>query len=278
MNDMPEPDLQNLEIDLVLEGLLRRYGYDFRHYARATLKRRLEKRCQAAGLSHIIELLPALLRDRTFVERLLHDMSVVVTEMFRDPDFFQAVRATVVPQLRTWPYLKVWHAGCATGEELYSMAILFEEEDLYERTRFYATDVNHQALATAREGIYPLDKMEKFARNYRHAGGTASFSSYCLARYQSAMLQPQLRRRVTFASHNLATDGVFGDMNLIVCRNVLIYFDRTLQNRVLELFRDSLCHLGFLCLGNRETLEFSSVAEQFEIVDRRQRIYRKLSA
>jgi chemotaxis protein methyltransferase CheR len=275
MIDMSEPDIQNLEIDLILESLLRRYGYDFRHYARATLKRRLEKRLQSSGFRHLSEMLPGLLRDRAFVDLLLRDMSVVVTEMFRDPDFFKTVRTTVVPHLRTWPFLKVWHAGCATGEELYSMAILFGEEELYERTRFYATDFNNDALSTAREGIYPLDRVEKFARNYRRSGGMASFSDYCLARYRSAMLKPSLRERVTFANHNLVTDGVFGDMNMVVCRNVLIYFDKTLQNRVLELFRDSLCHLGFLCLGNKETLEFSSVVDDFEIIDRQQRIYRK---
>jgi chemotaxis protein methyltransferase CheR len=272
---MCEPELEDLEIDLVLEALQRRYGYDFRHYARATLKRRLEKRCQAAGLNHLSEMLPILLRDKEFADLLLRDMSVVVTEMFRDPDFFKTLRNKVVPQLRTWPYLKVWHAGCATGEELYSMAILLTEEGLYERTRFYATDFNSQALAIAREGIYPLDRVEKFARNYRQSGGMASFSDYSLARYRSVMLKPELRKRVTFATHNLVTDGVFGDMNLIVCRNVLIYFDKTLQNRVLELFRDSLCHLGFLCLGNKETLDFSSVADDFEVIDREQRIYRK---
>jgi chemotaxis protein methyltransferase CheR len=272
---MSEPDLEDLEIDLVLEALLRRYGYDFRHYTRATLKRRLEKRCQAAGLVHLSDMVPILLRDRDFVDLLLRDMSVVVTEMFRDPDFFRELRSKVVPQLRTWPYLKVWHAGCATGEELYSMAILLTEEGLYERSRLYATDFNSQALATAREGIYPLDRVEKFARNYRQSGGMASFSDYSLARYRSVMLKPELRKRVTFATHNLVTDGVFGDMNLIVCRNVLIYFDKVLQNRVLELFRDSLCHLGFLCLGNKETLEFSSVAADFEVIDREQRIYRK---
>lgn len=275
MIHMSEPDLEDLEIDLVLEALQRRYGYDFRHYARATLKRRLEKRCLAAGLTHLSDMLPVLLRDKEFVDLLLRDMSVVVTEMFRDPDFFKTLRNKVVPQLRTWPYLKVWHAGCATGEELYSMAILLTEEGLYERARFYATDFNSQALATAREGIYPLDRVEKFARNYRQSGGMASFSDYSLARYRSVMLKPELRKRVTFATHNLVTDGVFGDMNLIVCRNVLIYFDKTLQNRVLELFRDSLCHLGFLCLGNKETLEFSSVAGDFEVIDREQRIYRK---
>ncbi len=275
MINMSEPDLEDLEIDLVLEALLRRYGYDFRHYTRATLKRRLEKRCQAAGLVHLSDMVPILLRDRDFVDLLLRDMSVVVTEMFRDPDFFRELRSKVVPQLRTWPYLKVWHAGCATGEELYSMAILLTEEGLYERSRLYATDFNSQALATAREGIYPLDRVEKFARNYRQSGGMASFSDYSMARYRSVMLKPELRKRVTFATHNLVTDGVFGDMNLIVCRNVLIYFDKVLQNRVLELFRDSLCHLGFLCLGNKETLEFSSVAADFEVIDREQRIYRK---
>lgn len=275
MSPADDSAIEELEIDLLLEGLLRRYGYDFRHYARATLRRRLDKRRRAAGLNHFSEMLPIVLRDREFVDQLLRDLSIVVTEMFRDPEFFRLVREKVVPQLRTWPYLKVWHAGCATGEELYSMAILLQEEGLYQRTRLYATDFNNQALATAREGIYPVDRVEKFARNYRLSGGMASFSDYCLARYRSAMLKPELRERATFANHNLATDGVFGDMNLIVCRNVLIYFDKTLQNRVLELFRDSLCHLGFLCLGTRETLNFSSVAGDFEIIDRERRIYRK---
>jgi chemotaxis protein methyltransferase CheR len=195
--------------------------------------------------------------------------------MFRDPPVYRALREQVVPLLRTYPFVKVWHAGCATGEEAYSLAIVLKEEDLYDRAMIYATDFNAEAIEKARQGIYTVERMQEFTRNYQEAGGRRSLSEYYRARYDSAVLDAGLRDRITFASHNLATDAAFGEMHLVMCRNVLIYFNRELQNRALRLFDESLVRGGFLCLGTRETLQFSEVADGYEIVDRAARIYRK---
>ncbi len=274
MTHTPPVDVEQIETDALLEGIFRRWGYDFRHYARASLTRRLKRRLLRTKLTHLSEMLPRLLHDEVFFNRLLKDLSVTVTEMFRDPDFYAALRKHIVAVLKTYPFLKIWHAGCATGEEVYSMAILLKEEGLYDRSQIYATDYNNQSLQTAREGVYPIDGIRAYTANYQAAGGTASFSDYYHAKYGSAKMDDALRRNVTFAHHNLVTDGVFGEMNLIVCRNVLIYFDATLQDRVLSTFCESLCHRGFLCLGNKESIEFSAVGDRFDTIDAKQRIFR----
>ncbi|WP_107851526.1 CheR family methyltransferase [Oceanimonas marisflavi] len=275
MKENPQ-ELEQIELELLLEAIFRRYGYDFRHYARASLKRRVAQRMQRAGIDRISGLIPPLLHDRGFFDQFLKDMSVTVTDMFRDPDFFVALRTQVIPVLKTYPFIKIWHAGCATGEEVYSLAILLKEEGLYDRAQIYATDYNNHSLAVAREGIYPLKQMQQYHENYLRAGGRRSFSDYYHARYGAAKMNDSLRANVTFANHNLASDGVFGEMQLVICRNVLIYFDQQLQNRVLTLLHDSLSHRGFLCLGNKESLKFSSVQDRFEDHVYEQRIFKRL--
>lgn len=274
---MNPSDVERIEVDLVLDAIARRYGYDFRNYARASLRRRLRHRLSECGGSRLSELIPRLLHDPDCFAALLGDLSITVTEMFRDPPFYRALREHVVPVLRTYPFIKIWHPGCATGEEIYSMKILLHEEGLGNRLLIYATDFNTGSLERAREAIFPADRMAAYAANYARAGGKAKLSDYYTERFGSVKLRQWLLENVTFARHNLVADGVFGEMNVIVCRNVLIYFDRTLQDRVLNLFLDSLCHRGFLCLGSRETLEFSSVRDRFQPVAGRERIYRAVA-
>lgn len=263
------------EVDRLLEALFERYGYDFRSYSRASLERRLRQFLSTAGFRSVSGLLPAILDDPRLFARLAEAFSIPVTEMFRDPFFYAALRTEVFPLLRTWPYFKIWHAGCATGEEAYSLAILLREEGLLPRATIYATDFNDAALAIAREGIYDLQKLGPASRNYQQAGGQASLSEHYHARYGAAALDAALKDRITFSNHNLACDHVFGDMHLVFCRNVLIYFDRELQDRALGLFAESLVHGGFLCLGTKEDLRFSRHFEKFAVVDRKARIYRK---
>ena len=270
-----ETDEERIEIDALLNGIRSRYGYDFTHYSRASLKRRLERALAHLKLTNFTELLDRLFHDEKSFDEFLKFMSVTVTEMFRDPAFHRAIREQLVPVLKTYPFVKIWHAGCATGEEVYSMALLLHEEGFLDRARIYATDFNKHSLDTASNGVYPVRHMASFAANYRDAGGTGDFSGYYSEGYELAKFKDFLKERVTFSYHNLVTDGVFGEMNLICCRNVLIYFDKTLQDQVLCKFAESLRHGGFLCLGNKESLNFSAVKTLFEPVDKKQRIYRK---
>lgn len=267
--------LERLEIELLLEGVYRHYGYDFRQYAFSSLRRRLKKRLDAEGLSTFSQLQDRVLHDPTAMEGLLRDMSVNVTGMFRDPTFFLALRQRVMPLLRTYPFVRIWHAGCATGEEVYATAILLEEAGLYDRARIYATDLNAHALERAKAGIFPLARMREYTTAYQQAGGERSFSEYYTANYDAALFDSRLRRNVLFAQHNLATDGPFSEFNVIFCRNVLIYFDRDLKNRALELFGTSFAHSGILCLGRRESLKFTSVENDYEELDGKERIYRR---
>jgi chemotaxis protein methyltransferase CheR len=269
-------DVEKIEIELLLEGVYRHYGFDFRSYAYSSLKRRLWKRIEHEGLTTISELQQRVLHDPGVMERLLLDLSINVTAMFRDPGFYRAFRETVVPLLRTYPYIRIWHAGCSTGEEVYSMAILLREEGLLERARIYATDLNEVVLERARAGIFPLDKMQEYTQNYLAAGGTSSFSEYYTAMYDGARFDPSLTRNVVFSQHNLVTDGSFAEFNVIVCRNVMIYFDRELQNRVHELFYESLANFGVLVLGSKETLRFSRLEDRYETLDPREKIYRRI--
>ena len=271
---MRETEVERIEISLLLDGIYRRWGYDFNHYSHTSLKRRLDRAREDAGLKRFTELLDLLLHDQRAFDGFLKHMSITVTEMFRDPLFYKAVREQVIPVLKTFPFVKIWHAGCATGEEVYSMAILLHEEDFLDRTRIYATDFNKHSLDVAEKGIYPARHMEAYAENYRASGGKRDFADYYSAGYGLAKVKDFLQERVTFSYHNLVTDGVFGEMNLISCRNVLIYFDKILQERVFTLFADSLRHGGFLCLGAKETLNFSGVKKLFDPLEGRQKIYK----
>ena len=266
---------ERIEVDLLLEAVYRFYGYDFRDYARASLKRRIEQRVRFAKLTHISEMIPLILAERDFFNSFLMDMSISVTEMFRDPQIFVALREKVFEALRTYSFLKIWHAGCATGEEVYSMAILLKEAGLYEKTQIYATDYNKHSLSIAQKGIYSLKNMRTYTENYQKAGGLTSFSEYYYAKYDSAIIRDAIKKNITFAHHNLVCDGVFGEMNLILCRNVLIYFNGDLQNRVLNLFSESLCNRGFLCLGSKESLVGREVENDFQVIAKKEKIYQK---
>lgn len=266
---------ERLEVKLLLEAIFLKYGYDFRNYAGAHLKRRLDHRRQLARLKSFSEMQHKLLYDTNFFDTLLMDLSINVTEMFRDPWFYVALRQTVIPHLKTYPFIKVWHAGCSAGQEVYSMAILLEEEGMKERTQIYGTDFNEIILAQAKDGIYPLESIRTYTTNYIQAECTRSFSDYYQADDKNGILASSLRDKVLFSSHNLATDGIFGEMHVILCRNVLIYFNKELQEKVLQLFYDSLCPGGFLCLGSKESLKFSALEDHFDIVGEKERIYRK---
>lgn len=275
---MIHTDCDEVEIDLLLNGIRVRYGYDFAHYSRASLKRRLERALAQTRFERYSELLDRLFHDEKIFDEFLKIMSVTVTEMFRDPDFYHAVRNQVVPVLKTYPFIKIWHAGCATGEEVYSMALLLYEEGFLDRAQIYATDFNKHSLDTASNGVYSAKHMADYAANYRAAGGKGYFPDYYSDGYELAKFKDFLKERITFSYHNLVTDGVFGEMNMICCRNVLIYFDKTLQDQVLLKFAESLRHGGFLCLGNRESLNFTAVKSLFTPVDKTQRIYQKCGA
>jgi chemotaxis protein methyltransferase CheR len=271
-----DPQLERLEVELLLEGVFRHYGFDFRSYAYSSLRRRLWKRIRAEGLSSVTALQERVLHDSKVMERLLDDLSVNVTAMFRDPAFYLAFRERVVPMLRTYPFLRLWHAGCSTGEEVVSMAILLQEEGLYDRTRIYATDINETVLQRARSGIFPLDRMQEYTENYIKAGGTRSFSEYYTAKYDGALFDSTLMRNIVFSQHNLVTDRSFSEFHVILCRNVLIYFDKSLQNRVHSLFYESLVHFGILGLGAKESLRFSRFEDCYEQIEPREKLYRKV--
>ncbi len=268
-------DDEEIEIRLLLEAIRLKYGYDFSGYSKVHIKRRILRRLSLSDYKSVLDMLPQVLRDRAFFESLLTEFSINVTEMFRDPSFYKAFRRDVVPVLKTYPFIRIWHAGCSTGEEVYSMAILLKEEGLYDRAQIYATDFNETVLQKAKEGIYPIHTVKDYTHNYQLAGGEASFADYYLADYDSVILDQSLRKRIIFADHNLVTDGVFGEMNVVICRNVLIYFGKELQNRVIGLFYDSLCHGGFLCLGSKESLKFTSRAEHFQSFAENEKIFRK---
>src|SRR2546428_6729248 len=269
-------ELEDLELRLLLEGVFRRYGFDFREYAPASLRRRVWRRVHAERLGTISGLTEKLLHDEATMERLLLDLSINVTAMFRDPTFYVAFREKVVPILRTYPFTRIWVAGCSTGEEVYSLAILLEEEQVYDRARIYATDINESVLDRARSGVFPLDKMREYTQNYIKGGGTRAFSEYYLAKYDGAQFQRSLTENVVFAQHNLVSDRSFNEFNVIVCRNVMIYFDRTLQDRVHELFYESLGMFGMLGLGAKESIHFSPNEDCYEELDPTERLYRKV--
>ena len=273
---LPEDALEALEIRLLLEGVHERYGYDFRDYAPGTLKRRTRERVRREGLASVSGLLEKVLHEPECMHRLVGDLTISVSTMFRDPGFFAAFRQEVVPLLRTYPFIRIWHAGCANGEEVYSMAILLQEEELYDRCQIYATDLSQTAVHQAQSGIFPLEEMQEYTRNYLAAGGKGAFSEYYTARYDNAIFRPRLKEKMTFSRHNLVTDGLFNEFQVILCRNVMIYFTRPLQARVHELFHNSLVMFGFLGLGRQESIRFTPNASCYEAVSARQKIYKKV--
>jgi chemotaxis protein methyltransferase CheR len=274
---MEKAKINELEVDLFLDAIFRRWGYDFRNYARASLNRHVAHRLSITGLKRISEMIPLVVHDQDFFEGFLIDMSVTVTEMFRDPWVFKKIRETVIPKLRTYSRINIWHAGCANGAEVYSMAILLQEEGLLDRCQIYATDYNNNSLLSAKKGISPIKLMKSYTNNYIEAGGKSSFSDYYRTGYDSACIVKALRDRITFANHNLMNDGVFAEMNLVMCRNVIIYFNRNLQNRSLNLFSDSLVPRGFLVLGTQESLSYSDCNHEYESFELTERIYRRLA-
>jgi len=272
---MRKSEIENLEITLLLDAMYERYGYDFRDYARASVERRARQFLVKSGLNSISEMIPALLHDESFFQALVRDFSITVTEMFRDPQVYRMLIEKVIPVLNTYPFIKIWHAGCATGEEVYSLAILLKEQGVYDRATIFATDFNDEALEKAKQGIYHLENIKQCTLNYQKGGGTESFSQYYHAKYDSIAMDKSLRKKITFANHNLVTDQSFGEMHLILCRNVLIYFNKTLQNRALDIFNESLVPGGFLCLGNKESLLFWDKDKNYESVEDSAKIFQK---
>lgn len=270
-----EADILDIEVSLFLEALFRRHGYDFRHYAQASIKRRVKALACVLGAPSVSELIARTLRDRSLLPEILAQLSVPVTEMFRDPAVFKLLRDQVLPVLASWPRLKIWQAGCASGEEVYSLAILLDEEGLLERSQIYATDINDSALKKAEAGIFPLSIFDDAERRYRLSGGRRPFSDYSTSAHGFFRMHQHLREHIAFAHHNLVCDGVFCEVQLVLCRNVLIYFDRELQEDVLRLFHDSLGRGGFLCLGTRESLRHGETGGDYAVVDKEHRIFRR---
>ena len=273
---MEHRDLENLEIDLLLEGIYRQYGFDFREYARGSIKRRLWQRIYAERLESISGLQEKVLHDPDTMNRLLEDLSINVTSMFRDPSFYRAVRTKIVPLLRTYPFIRIWNAGCSTGEETYSLAILLAEEGLYDKTKIYATDINQTVLELAKQAVFPIEQMRVYTENYIQAGGTTAFSEYYGADTQGARFHGSLSDNIIFAQHNLVSDRSFNEFHMILCRNVMIYFDRSLQDRVHGLFYSSLGLSGILALGRKESIKFTRHADSYEEIDSNEKLYKRV--
>jgi chemotaxis protein methyltransferase CheR len=280
LNDFPEPTgeqrkLLTLEIELLLTGIAERYGYDFRHYARASLTRRIRKAVQNEGVASVSALQTRLLHDSAAAMRFVTSVSVHTTAMFRDADVYNVLRSEVIPRLRTYPFVRIWHAGCSSGEEVYSLAILLEEQGLYDRCRVYATDISDAILERARQGIFSLRAMREHTLAYQRAGGACDFSSYYTTDHENAVFRKSLRRQLVFSQHNLVCDSVFNEFQLVVCRNVLLYFDETLRNRAHELFDASLSNFGVLVLGKKESLRFTPQEGSYRELQEGLRVYRK---
>jgi chemotaxis protein methyltransferase CheR len=272
---MMHKNTSDIEISLLLEALYQKYGYDFRQYSQAHIARRINNRMVMSGLKTITEMQSKLLHDKPFASQLLLDLSITVTEMFRDPGFYKSLRENVVPILKTYSFIKIWHAGCSTGEEAYSMATLLMEEGIYDRTTIYATDFNQQALNKAKEGIFSNESIKEYTLNYQLSGGKESFADYYTSSYDHVIMNQSLKKNIVWANHNLVTDSVFAEVQMILCRNVLIYFDRNLQHKVQTLFHNSLINGGILCLGSKESLRFTDLNEKYTEVDKKQRIFKK---
>ena len=272
---MRHKDTSDLEISLLSEAIFRKYGYDFREYSQAHIRRRIINRMNVSGIENIAEMQSMVLNNEQFVSELLQDLSITVTEMFRDPVFYKSLREKVIPILKTYPFIKIWHAGCASGEEAYSMAILLQEEGLYDRTTIYATDFNQSALNRAKEGIFSNKLIKEYTANYQLSGGKESFSNYYTSHYDNVIMNQSLKKNIVWANHNLVTDSVFAEVNLLLCRNVLIYFDQNLQNKVQTLFYNSLINGGILALGSKESIRFTDYFTQYSELDPKQRIFKK---
>jgi chemotaxis protein methyltransferase CheR len=271
-----EENLEKIEIELLLQGLYSWCGYDYRNYAYNSIKRRIWHRVHAEGLSTISGLLEKILHEPECLKRLIADFSINVTEMFRDPDFFQTFREKVVPLLRTYPSIRIWHAGCSTGEEVFSMAILLYEEGLYDRSKIYATDINSEVLKVAKTGLFPIENMRKYTNNYMASGGKEAFSDYYQVTNHGVKFHSYLSKNMVFAQHNLATDGSFNEFHVILCRNVLIYFNKTLQEKVHSLFYESLGMFGILGLGDKESITYTERANHYEAICKSQKLFRKI--
>lgn len=265
----------DIELKLLLEGVFLRYQHDFRHYAVASLRRRITQAMKRFDCATVSQLQDRVLHEPAVFAQMLQYFTVQVSEMFRDPEYFRALREQVVPMLRTYPSIKIWVAGCSTGEEVWSLAILLAEENLLQRALIYATDINPDSLKVAEAGIFPLDQIARFSRNYQEAGGKRSLSDYYTAAYNGVIFDRALRRHVVFADHSLATDSVFSEVHLVSCRNVLIYFDKSLRDRALGLFRDALIHRGFLGLGSKESLRFTPLDNEFSEFCPGEKIYQR---
>jgi chemotaxis protein methyltransferase CheR len=273
----PQNTLDDIEFNLLLEGIYSYWGYDFRNYALSSLKRRIQSFMHSEGLSNISQLQERILHDKSCLERFLVSLAVNITSMFRDPSFYIAFRNEIIPLLRTYPFIRIWHAGCSTGEEVYSMAIVLTEEGLYQRCRIYATDLNEQVLQKAKTGIFSLKLMQNYTQLYIQSEGKKAFSEYYTAAYDNAIFGAFLRENIIFARHNLVVDNSFNEFNFILCRNVLIYFNQTLQNRVHELFYHSLCPFGLLGLGKQESIRFTPHEHQYQELVKREKLYRRVN-
>jgi chemotaxis protein methyltransferase CheR len=278
ITDIPEPisDLEKIEINLLLQGLYDWCGYDYREYSYHSIRRRVWNRVRAENLGTITALLEKILHDSDCLKRLISDFSINVTEMFRDPLFFLAFREKVVPLLRTYPSIRIWHAGCSTGEEVYSMAILLHEEGLYDRAKIYATDINADVLKKAKLGIFPIETMKRYTNNYLKSGGWKAFSDYYSVTNHGVKFHSYLSKNIIFAQHNLVTDQSFNEFHVILCRNVLIYFNKSLQEKVHTLFYESLGMFGILGLGDKETILYTNKANSYEAISGKQKLYRKI--
>ncbi len=279
MNNWPADlsELEDIEIDLLLEGLYRSQGFDFRDYSRASLRRRILELMHVEGLLTVSAFQDKVLHDPACLNRFLLRLSVHATSMFRDPTFYLTFRKRVVPLLKTYPTVQIWVAGCSTGEEVYSLAILLQEEGIYDRCRIYATDISHAVLRKAREGIFPLASMRDYTNSYHQAGGTSDFSDYYTAQYDNVIFSSMLKHNVVFSEHNLATDGSFNEFQVILCRNVMIYFNKDLQARVHNLLYSSLSMFGVFGLGNKESLKFTPRAAAYERLNGADKLYRKVA-
>lgn len=266
-----DPDIRQL-----LEDVFHRYGHDFREYAPASIRRRILSAVQSEQVEGVPSLRERVLGDPSCMERLLLGLTVHVTAMFRDPGFYMSLRQKVIPLLKTYPFARIWHAGCSSGEEVYSTAILLHEEGIYDRCRIYATDSSEAVLRAAKAAVFPLASMKEYTENYQKADGKSAFSEYYTAKYDHAVLRPSLRDRIVFAPHNLVTDASFNEFNVILCRNVMIYFNRTLQDRVHRLLYGSLARFGVLAVGRKESLRFSPHEASYETLDLSERLYRKV--
>ena len=267
--------MRDMEVDFILSAIYEKFGYDFRGYSRSHVVRQIDRIASSEGLDNKIQMLERILYEPGFIDHVLKAFSINVTTMFRDPGAYKAIGECVIPRLATYPFVKVWNAGCSTGEEAYSLAILLKEAGILPKTQVYATDFNDGVLQRATDGIYTMDVVHEYSANYVAAGGRHSLSDYYSARYGAVVIHRGLKERIVFSMHNLATDTSFGVMHFIMCRNVLIYFARELQQRVFRLFIDSLGDGGFLCLGARESLEFSGLGDHFTTIDPEYKIYKK---